>query len=170
MPPVQHAAPLEDAVDGPLRGQWFDAAGPEGIEDRLGPEEAQVTLGSQVAPHVEDQVFEGSGSPLGGMGDRRTIGPIDPVEALAVRMADPAIDRSGAHAEIPRDLLLRPSTPNGLDHGPTAVDFPYSLLMVRSSREVSFQASLHRERSGGCGSQPFRRLWHLADQDLVESC
>src|SRR5512135_2469682 len=166
MPPVQHAPTPEDAVDGPLRRQWCDPTGPEGIEDRLGPEESQVTLGLQSAPHLEDQIFEGSGGPLGGMGDRRTIGPIDPVEALAVRMADPAIDSGGAHAEIPCDLLLRSSTANGRNQRPTAVGFPDSLLMVRPSQEVSFQASLHRARSGGCGSWPFRRLWHLAPYSL----
>jgi hypothetical protein len=142
MPPVEHASTPEDAVDGPLRGQRFDAAGPEGIADRLGPEETQVALGLQSAAHFEDQVFEGGGGPLGGMGDRRTIRPIDPVEALAERIADPAIDGGGAHAEIPRDLLLRLSPPNGLNHRPTAVGFPDSLLMVRSSQEVSFWASL----------------------------
>jgi hypothetical protein len=178
MPPVQHAPTAEDPVDGPLRGQRLDAAGPEGIEDRLGPEETQVTLGLQSAAHLEDQVFEGSSDPLGGPGDRRAIGPIDPVEALAVRMVDPAIDSSGAHAEIPCDLLLRSSTANGLHHRPTAVGFPDSLLMVRSSQAVSFQESLHRACSGGCGSWPFRRLWHLAHQNkgrnvahnLIQSC
>ena len=106
MPSVQRTPTAEDAIDGPRRGQWLDAAGPERIADRLGPEEPQVTVGSQLAARFEDQVFEGSGGPLGGLGDRRAIGPIDPVEALAVRMADPAIDRSGAHTEIPCDLLL----------------------------------------------------------------
>src|SRR5262249_56882144 len=49
MATVQHAATAEDAVDGPLGGQRFDAAGPESREDRLGPEVAQVTLGLQAA-------------------------------------------------------------------------------------------------------------------------
>ena len=152
MTTVQHAATAEDAVDGPLGGQRFDAAGLEGREDRLGPEEAQVTLGPQLAAQLQDQVLEGGGGPLGGVGERRAIGPIDPIEAPAVRVTDPAVDRGGAHAEVAGDLLLRSSRPDGLDHGLAAMDLAVSLLMVRSSQGASFQTSLHQERSGGYGS------------------
>lgn len=54
MPSVQHTPSAEDAVDGPLRGQRLDSAGSEGLEDRLGPEETQVTVGLQLAPHFQD--------------------------------------------------------------------------------------------------------------------
>jgi hypothetical protein len=47
MPSVQHAPTADDAVDGPLRRQRFDSAGSEGLEERFGPEEAQVTVGPQ---------------------------------------------------------------------------------------------------------------------------
>ena len=40
MSTVQHASTAEDTVDGRLCGQRFDAAGSEGLADRLGPEEA----------------------------------------------------------------------------------------------------------------------------------
>ena len=143
MPSVQHAPTAEDAVDGPLRRQRFDPAGSEGLEDRLGPEEAQVTVGPQTAPHFKDQVFESGLGPLGGVGDWRATGPIDPVEALAVRMADPAIHRGGTHVEVAGDLLLRPSPSNGLNYRPTAAGLPVSLLMVNSSQGVSFPTSLH---------------------------
>jgi hypothetical protein len=43
IPPGQHAPTVEDVVDGPLRGQRFDAVGLEGIEDHLGPEETEIT-------------------------------------------------------------------------------------------------------------------------------
>jgi hypothetical protein len=133
MAAVQHAATAKDAVDRPLGGQRFDAAGLEGREDRLGPEEAQVTLRPQAAPHLKDQVFEGGVGPLGGVGDRRAVGPIDPIEALAMRVSDPTVDRGGAHAEVPGDLLLRLSPPDGLDHGLAAMGLSVGLLMVRSS-------------------------------------
>src|SRR5262249_34853467 len=118
----------------------------------LSSEETQVTFGPQTAPHFKDQVFESSFGPLGGVGDRRAIGPIDPVEALAVRIADPAIDGGGAHVEVTGDLLLRQSPSNGLNHRPTAAGHPVSLLMVLSSQGVQFPTSLHWERSAGRGS------------------
>ena len=143
MPSVQHAPTAEDAVDGPLRRQWFDSAGSEGLEDRLSPEETQVTVGPQTAPHFKDQVFESRIGPLGGVRDWRTTGPIDPVQALAARVVDPAIDSGGTHVEVAGDLLLRPSPSNGLNYRPTAAGFPVSLLMVSSSQGVSFPTSLH---------------------------
>jgi hypothetical protein len=51
---VQGAPTAEDAVDGALRGQRFDSAGSEGLEERFGPEETQVTVGPQTAPHFKD--------------------------------------------------------------------------------------------------------------------
>ena len=152
MSAVPHAATTQDAVDRPFRGQRLDATGPEGLEDRLGPEEAQVTLGLQAATHFEDQVFEIGIGPLSGVGDRRTVGPIDPVQALALRVSDPAVDRGGAHAEVPGDLLLRSSPPDGLDHGLAVIGLPVSLLMMPSSRGASFQTSLYQRRSGDHGS------------------
>jgi hypothetical protein len=159
---VQRAPTSEDAVDGPLRGEWLDPSGSEPLPDRLGAGVAQVALGPQLAAYLEDQVFDGAGGPLGGAGDRRAIGPIHPVEALAVGMANPAIDGGGAHAELTGDLLLRTSASDGFDDGSTAGRLPIGLLMVRSSSEVWFQVSLHRERSACRGSQPFRRSWQLA--------
>jgi hypothetical protein len=152
MPSVQHASPAKDAIDGPLCGQRFDSAGSEGLEDHLGPEEAQVTIGPQTAPHFKDQVFDSGLGPLGVVGDWRAIGPIDPVEALALGMVDPTIDSGGTHVEVAGDLLLRPSPTNGLNHRPTTAALSVSLLMVRSSQGVSFPTSLHRDRSSGCGS------------------
>ena len=152
MPSVQRASPTKDAIDRPLRGKRFDSAGSEGLEDRLGTEETQVTVGPQTAPHFKDQVFESRLGPLGGVRDWRATGPIDPVEALAVRMADPAIHGGGAHVEVAGDLLLRPSPSNGLNYRPTAACLPVRLLMVRSSQGVSFPTSLHQDRSAGCGS------------------
>jgi hypothetical protein len=139
MATVQHVATGEDAVDCPLRGQGFNGAGLEGRKDRLGPEEAQATLGLQLAAHLQDQVLEAGVGPLGGLGDRRAIGPIDPIEALAVGMSDPAVDRGRAHVEVAGDLLLRPSPSNGLNYRPTAAGFPVSLLMVSSSRGSRFR-------------------------------
>jgi hypothetical protein len=106
MPMVQGAATAQDAIDGPLRGERFDPAGSEVLEDRFGPEEAQVAVGLQLAAHVEDQILDSPLGPLSDSGDRGAIGPIHPVEALPVRVADPAVNGRGAHAELPRDLML----------------------------------------------------------------
>ena len=87
---VQHAPTPESAADS---GQRFDTAIPEGFENRLGPEEAQVTaLGLQPAAHLQVQALKGGVGPLGGVGDRRVIGPIDMVESWAVRETEPAVE------------------------------------------------------------------------------
>ena len=93
---------------------------------------------AQLATHVQDEILDGGGGPLGRVRGARPIGPIDAVEASAVRVADPAVDGRGAHMELSGDLVLRLTAPNGLDHGPAAGDFPISLLMVRSSQEGPF--------------------------------
>jgi hypothetical protein len=138
-------------VDGPLRGQRFDRAGSEGLEERLGPEETQVTVGPETAPRFKDQVFESRIGPLGGARDWRTTGPIDPVQALAVRVVDPAIDSGGTHVEVAGDLMLRTSLSNSLNYRAAAAGLPISLLMVHSSQGATFLTRLHRDRSAGCG-------------------
>jgi hypothetical protein len=49
-------------------------------------------------------------------------------------------------------LLLRSAPVHGLDHGPAAGDFSIGLLMVHPAWGSLFLTSLHRERSGCCGS------------------
>ena len=145
MPMIQGAATAQDAVDGPFRGERFDPAGSQILEDRLGPEEAQVALGLQLAAHLKDQILDGPLGPLSDSGDRWAIGPIHPVETLAVRVADPAVNGRGAYAEVPCDFMLRSAASDGLDHGPAAAGLPISLLRVGSSLEVSFLTSLPHE-------------------------
>src|SRR5512135_3714137 len=152
LPAIQHAAPAEDAVDGPLRGKRLDVAAPQGLEDRFGPMETQVALDLQLAAHLPDQVLDAGLGSLGGVWDPRAIGPIDPVEALALGVADPAVDGARTHTEVACDLLLRLAPAYGLDHGPAAGDFPVGLLMVHPSSGGLFLTSLHRVRSGCCGS------------------
>jgi hypothetical protein len=76
------------AVDGPLRGERIDVAAPQGLEDRRGPMEAQVALDLELVTHLRDQVLDGGLSSLGGVRNPRAIGPIDPVEALALGVAN----------------------------------------------------------------------------------
>src|SRR5512135_1308013 len=135
---VQHATAVEDAVDRPQRGERLDPAGSKGVADRFGPVEAQIALVAQLASHVEDEVLDGGGGPLGGVRSARPIGPIDAVESSAVGVVDPAVDGRGAHMELSGDFVLRSTAPNGLDHGPAAGGFLVSLLMVRSSQEGPF--------------------------------
>jgi hypothetical protein len=142
---VQGAATTQDAVDGALRGERFDPAGSQVLEDRFGPEEAQVALGLQLAAHVEDRILDGPLGSLSDSGDRRAIRPIHPAEARALRVADPAVNGRGAHAEVPRDLMLRSAASDGLDHGPAADGLSIRLLMMDSSLEVSFLTSLPHE-------------------------
>ena len=115
------------------------------MQDRFGSEEAQVAVGLQLAAYIEDQILD---SPLGSLsdaGDRGAIRPIHPVEALAARVADPAVNGRGAHAEVPCDLMLRSAASDGLDHGPAASGLAIGLLIVGSSPEVSFLTSLPHE-------------------------
>ena len=135
---VQRATAVEDAVDRPQCGQRRDPAGSKGVADRFRPVEAQVTLVAQLASHVEDEIFDGGGGPLGRVRGPRPIGPIDAVEASPVRVADPAVDGRGAHVELSGDLVLRLTAPHRLDHSPAAGGFPVSLLMVRSSQVGPF--------------------------------
>jgi hypothetical protein len=95
--------------------------------------EAQVALDLQLAAHLQDQVLDAGLGSLGGVRDPRAIGPIDPVEALALGVADPAVDGAWAHTEVACDLLLRSAPAHGLDHAPAAGDFPVGLLMVHPS-------------------------------------
>src|SRR5262249_40588085 len=115
---VEYATAVEDAVDRAQRGQRLDPAGSQGVADRLRPVEAQVTVVAQLATHVQNEILDGGGGPLAGVPGARPIGPVDLVEAAAVGVADPAIDGRSAHVELPGDLLLRLTAPNGLDHGP----------------------------------------------------
>ena len=108
-------------------------AAPQGLEDRLGPMEAQVALDLYLVANLQDEVLDARlGSP-GGVRNPRAIGPIDPVEALALGVANPAVDGAWAHIEVACDLLLRSAPAQGLDHGPAAGDFPVGLLMVHPS-------------------------------------
>jgi hypothetical protein len=135
---VPHATAVKDAVDRPQRGQRLDPPGLQDLADRFRPVETQITLVAHLATHVQDEVLDGGGGPLGRVRGPRPIGPIDAVEASAVRVADPAVDGRGAHMELLGDLVLRLTAPNGLDHGPAAGGFPVSLLLVRSSQEGPF--------------------------------
>ena len=62
-----------------------------------------------------------------------TVTLCDPVEALSLGVADPAVDGARTHTEVACDLLLRLAPAHGLDHGPAAGDFPVGLLMVHPS-------------------------------------
>ena len=91
-------------------------------------------------------------------GIARAIVPVDPVEALALGVADPAMDGGLAHVELAGDLVLRSAPSDGGDDGPTAGGFPVSLLMVHSSQ------------GGLVSDKPtpgaFRMLWHLAAEGI----
>ena len=106
---------------------------PQGLEDRLGPMEAQVALDLELVTHVQDQVLDADLGSLGGVRNPRAIGPIDPIKALALGVANPAVDGAWAHTEVAGDLLLRSAPAHGLDDGPAAGDFPVGLLMVHPS-------------------------------------
>jgi hypothetical protein len=84
------------------------------------------------------------------MGGARPFGPIDSVEALAVGVVDPMVDRRGTHVELPGDIVVRAAATDGLDHGTATGGFSVSLLMLRPFQEVAFPTSLRRECSG-CG-------------------
>jgi hypothetical protein len=57
--------------------------------------EAQVAGRLQLAAYLQDQILDRGVGPLGRMGDARLFGPIDSVEALAVGVVDPMVDRRG---------------------------------------------------------------------------
>jgi hypothetical protein len=95
--------------------------------------ETQVALDLKLVAHLQDQVLDGGLGSLNGVWNPRAIGPIDPVEALALGVANPAVDGAWAHIEVACDLLLRSAPAHGLDHGPAAGDFPVGLLMVHPS-------------------------------------
>ena len=116
------------------------------------------------ASHLQDQVLDGGVGPLGRVGDARPIGPIDPIEALAVSVPDPMMDRRGAHVELPSDLVVRAAVADGLDHGSAAGSFLVNWLMVRPFQEVPFPTSLRRECSGCGGTWLFGMWWHLTSK------
>jgi hypothetical protein len=95
--------------------------------------ETQVALDLQLVAHLQDQVFDAGLGSLGGVRDPRAIRPIDPVEPLALGVANPAVDGAWAHLEVACDLLLRLAPAHGLNHGPAAGEFPVDLLMVHPS-------------------------------------
>jgi hypothetical protein len=95
--------------------------------------EAQVALDLELVTHLRDQVLDGGLGSLGGVRNPRAIGAIDPVEALALGVANPAVDGAWAHTEVAGDLLLRSAPAHDLDHGPAAGDFSVGLLMVHPS-------------------------------------
>ena len=140
-------------------GRRLDPAGLEGLTDRGGPVEAQVAGRLQLAAHLQDQVLDRGLGPLGGAGDARPIGPIDAVQALAVGVVDPMVDRRGAHVELAGDLVVRAAAADGLDHGPATGGFPVSLLMVRPFQEVAFSIKPT--------PRAFGMWWHLAVRDVV---
>ena len=155
MPAVQHAPTPEKVVDG---GQRFDIAIPEGLEDRLGPEEAQVALGLQPAAHIQDQVLTGGVGALGGVGDRP--GRSDQATRSSRWQCEcrtPAVETVARLTPKSRatyfcEHRLRTASTMAWRWG----GFPVGLLIVGSSSENAFTAT----------PGAFRRLWHLAAEGI----
>jgi hypothetical protein len=128
----------------------LDPPGLQGLTDGGGAVEAQVAGRLQVAAHLQDQILDRGLGPLDRPGEARPIGPIDAVQALAVGVVDPMVDRRGAHVKLSGDIVVRAAVADGLDHGTATGGVSVSLLMVRPFPEVAFPTSLRRKRSG-CG-------------------
>jgi hypothetical protein len=95
--------------------------------------EAQVALDLELVAHLQDQVLDAGLGSLCGVWNPRAIGPIDPVEALALGVANPAVDGGWAHTEVAGDLLLRSARAHGIDLGLAAGDLSVGLLKVHPS-------------------------------------
>src|SRR5205085_773646 len=101
---VQDATPLQNASDGPHRGQGLNLPLFEDVLDGFGAVEAQVTVLTQCATQLQDEVFEGGVRALRLVRRVRLIVPIDTVEPLALRVPHPAQDGGRTDVEVVGDL------------------------------------------------------------------
>jgi len=132
VPAVQDATPLENASDGPHRGQGLNLPLLEGLLDGRGAVEAQVAVLTQLAAQLQDEVFDGGIRALRVVRRVRLIGPIDPVEPLPLRVPHPPQDGARTDIEVVSDLAKRTPTTNGCYHVAPPLSVTICLLM-RSS-------------------------------------
>jgi hypothetical protein len=119
---VQGPAPVEDAADGPRRGEWRDALGLQGIADGAGAELAQVAPVLQLdaeGQHEILQVLRGAvDRPVTAGGLRREV---DPIEAASFGPRDPEPDGGQGDAEAACDLAEGSAAAGGGDHLTTTI-------------------------------------------------
>ena len=142
-PAIQGPPSLEDAVDGPHRGERFGLAALEGLVDRLGPMKAQVAAMSQLGSHGQDQILDGGLGSDGGVWRGGAIVPGNSAQSLTLSTTDPGMNRGLTDAKFAGDLVLRPTAPDGGDDGLTASGVPITLLMMSSEERCGFQSRLH---------------------------
>src|SRR6266542_3171348 len=136
---VQSPAALQDAVDGPHRGDVRDSLLDQRLVKRFRPERAQVAVLPELTTHPQDQVLDGGIGPPGVARGPGAVCPIDSIEAVPPGAFDPVHDGAGAHAEAAGDGTGRLPPTDGSNHLLTTFGDAVCLLMLVPSMGVVFR-------------------------------
>src|SRR5262249_25082533 len=132
---IQSPTSVEDAVDGPHRGERCDPAALEDLVDDVCPVEPQVTVPLQLGAHRQDQILDGGIGPRGGAWGVRAIVPIHSVKPLPVSVVNPVMDSRLAHVELLGDLVLGATAPDGDNDRLATQSIPVLLRLMATSGE-----------------------------------
>jgi hypothetical protein len=114
---VPCAPALEDASDGPDRGEGLDPAGLQRAVDRHGAELAQVALVLQFAAQGQHEVLQGLGRSVGWLAWAvGPVRPVDPIEPPVAGPRDPELNSGQGHPGSASDLAERGAAACGSDH------------------------------------------------------
>ena len=151
-PTVQNASALEDAADGPPRGDWSDLLLEQRRADGICSAISKIALG-QLATQSQNILFSRYACSIDGPRcARRPVPPVDPIKPQGGGAFDPSLYGLKTHVKLAGNTAQRLATPNRLHHRTTLV-----LDGVLCSRVVSLFPSAYQP----CQPTPSNGLWNL---------
>jgi hypothetical protein len=125
--PIQRPAAAQDAIDRSDRWHRGNTLIQKVLSNDIGTDRSEVALG-QIPPSLHHAIFDRRRRAVGRVWGGRSIGPIDPIQTLAVGPLDPEGDRGDADVELLSHCSQRLPAANRRYHVPTLLQLTLCLL------------------------------------------
>jgi hypothetical protein len=158
---VQCSSPLQDATDGPDRGDLLLSSLEKLTVNGQIPVLTQSTGLLELSTDVEDLVFDLPADAVGRSTVRsgRPVGPVNPIESLLASSVDPEPDGEVVDPELPRHRPHRAAATYSRHHGtPSILDGVVFFAILPPWEPRSEDHSLFRDR---LPRKPRAALWTL---------